>query len=38
MFARALVMVQELAAKMEEEALRSNFLTEPAVRRVLELG
>jgi tetratricopeptide (TPR) repeat protein len=38
MFARAMAIVQKLAAKMEDEARRSNFLAEPAVRRVLELG
>jgi len=38
MFARAMAMVQKLAAKMEDEARRSNFLAEPVVRRVLELG
>ncbi|MGH2498195.1 MAG: ATP-binding protein [Ktedonobacteraceae bacterium] len=37
-FARAMAMVQKLAAKMEDEARRSNFLAEPAVQRVLELG
>jgi hypothetical protein len=30
--------VQKLAAKMEDETRRSNFLAEAAVRRVLELG
>ena len=37
-FARAMAIVQKLAAKMEDEARRSNFLAEPVVRRVLELG
>src|SRR6266516_3092974 len=38
MFARAMAMMQKLAAKMEDEARRSNFLAEPVVRRVLERG
>lgn len=37
-FARAMAIVQQLAAKMEDEARRSNFLAEAAVRHVLELG
>jgi len=37
-FARAMAIVQKLAANMEDEARRSNFLAEAAVRRVLELG
>src|SRR5205807_8575992 len=37
-FARAMAMVQKLAAKMEDEARRSNFLAEAAARRVLERG
>jgi tetratricopeptide (TPR) repeat protein len=37
-FARAMAIVQKLAAKMEDEARRSNFLTEPVVRHVLERG
>ena len=37
-FARAMAIVQKLAAKMEDEARRSNFLAEPVVRRVLEPG
>ncbi|MFL5665948.1 MAG: hypothetical protein ACJ8BW_32065, partial [Ktedonobacteraceae bacterium] len=37
-FARAMAIVQKLAAKIEDEAKRSNFLTEPVVRRVLERG
>jgi DNA-binding SARP family transcriptional activator len=37
-FARAMAIVQKLAAKMEDEARRSNFLAEAAVRRVLEPG
>ncbi len=37
-FARAMAIVQKLAAKMEDETRRSNFLAEAAVRRVLELG
>jgi hypothetical protein len=28
--------VQEFAEKMGDEALRTNFLAEPAIRRVLE--
>jgi tetratricopeptide (TPR) repeat protein len=35
-FARAVAIVQELAEKMGDEALRTNFLAEPAIRRVLE--
>jgi tetratricopeptide (TPR) repeat protein len=35
-FARAVAIVQELAKKMGDEALRTNFLAEPAIRRVLE--
>jgi hypothetical protein len=35
-FARAMAIVHKLAAKMEDEARRSNFLAEVAVRRVLE--
>ena len=35
-FARAVASVQELAEKMGNEALRTNFLAEPAIRRVLE--
>jgi tetratricopeptide (TPR) repeat protein len=35
-FARAMTMVHKLAANMEDEARRSNFLAEAAVRRVLE--
>jgi tetratricopeptide (TPR) repeat protein len=38
MFTRANVIVQKLAAKMEDEARRSNFLAEPEVWRVLERG
>ena len=34
-FARAIAMVQKLAAKMEDEARHSNFLAEPVVRRVV---
>ena len=34
--ARALASVQELAQKMRDEALRTHFLAEPAIRRVLE--
>jgi DNA-binding SARP family transcriptional activator len=37
-FARAGAIVQGLAAKMEDEELRTNFLAAPAVQRVLELG
>jgi DNA-binding SARP family transcriptional activator len=35
-FARAVAIVQELAEKMGDEALRTNFLAKPAIRRVLE--
>ena len=35
-FARAVAIVQEFAEKMGDEALRTNFLAEPAIRRVLE--
>ncbi len=35
-FAQALAMVQALAEKIGDEALRTNFLAKPAVRRVLE--
>jgi len=35
-FARAVATVQELAEKMGDEALRTNFLAKPAIRRVLE--
>ncbi len=35
-FARAVGIVQELAEKMRDEALRTHFLAEPAIRRVLE--
>ncbi len=35
-FAQALALVQALAEKIEDEALRTNFLAEPAVRCVLE--
>jgi DNA-binding SARP family transcriptional activator len=35
-FAQAVASVQGLAEKMEDEARRSNFLAEPAIRRVLE--
>ena len=35
-FARAMAIVQKLAANMEDEARRSNFLAEVAVGRVLE--
>lgn len=35
-FARAMAIAQKLAAKMEDEARRSNFLAEVAVGRVLE--
>jgi hypothetical protein len=35
---RAGAIVQGLAAKMEDEELRMNFLATPAVQRVLELG
>lgn len=35
-FARAMAIVQKLAVKMEDEARRSNFLAEAAVRCVLE--
>jgi hypothetical protein len=34
-FARAIAVVQKLAAKMEDEARHSNFLAEPVVRRVV---
>jgi tetratricopeptide (TPR) repeat protein len=34
--ARAVASVQELAEKMRDEALRTHFLAEPAIRRVLE--
>jgi tetratricopeptide (TPR) repeat protein len=37
-FVRAGAIVQGLAAKMEDEELRTNFLAAPAVQRVLELG
>jgi tetratricopeptide (TPR) repeat protein len=37
-FARAVAIVQGLAEKMEDEVLRTNFLTAPAVQRVLERG
>lgn len=37
-FARAVAIVQGLAEKMGDEALRTIFLAEPAVRRVLERG
>jgi len=33
-----MAMMQKLAAKMEDEAKRSNFLAEPVVQRVLERG
>jgi hypothetical protein len=35
-FAQAVETVQGLAEKMGDEALRTNFLAEPAIRRVLE--
>jgi hypothetical protein len=35
-FAQAVAIVQELAEKMGDEALRTHFLAEPAIRRVLE--
>jgi tetratricopeptide (TPR) repeat protein len=37
-FVRAVAIVQELAEKMEDEELRTNFLAAPAVQRILELG
>ncbi|MGH7868337.1 MAG: hypothetical protein ACREP9_12115, partial [Candidatus Dormibacteraceae bacterium] len=37
-FTQAAIVVQELAEKIEDEALRSSFLTAPRVRRVLEHG
>ncbi len=37
-FVRAGAIVQGLAAKMEDEELRTNFLAAPAVQRALELG
>src|SRR5207248_4682780 len=37
-FARAMAIMQKLAANMEDEARRSNFLAEAAARRVLERG
>jgi tetratricopeptide (TPR) repeat protein len=37
-FARAVSIVQELAEKMKDEELRTNFLAAPAVQRVLERG
>jgi DNA-binding SARP family transcriptional activator len=36
--AQAATVVQELAGKIEDEALRTNFLAAPRVRRVLEQG
>jgi len=38
MFAQAGAIVRELAEKMGDGVLRTNFLTEPAVRHVLERG
>jgi tetratricopeptide (TPR) repeat protein len=35
-FAQAAAVVQELAEKMRDEALRTHFLAEPAIRHVLE--
>ncbi len=35
-FARAAAVVRELAEKMSDEALRTHFLAQPALRRVLE--
>jgi hypothetical protein len=37
-FIRAGAIVWELAEKMKDEELRTNFLATPAVQRVLELG
>ncbi|GAC1401327.1 MAG: hypothetical protein NVSMB49_15440 [Ktedonobacteraceae bacterium] len=37
-FAQAASVIQELAGKIEDEALRSSFLAAPRVRRVLEDG
>lgn len=34
-YAQAVSVIQELAEKIEDEALRTNFLTAPQVQRVL---